>query len=163
MCSTQFPFVLVAYGIMFVTLVVCLMVVLKIMSSFPWLDGLFRVFFFFAKAFVRDDVWHLYATAGKTHWLRIFVFRLTGRCLSRKIYLYVPETLHSAFILIGTSCFVLFSIANDCPRYLLLVTFSIFVPFICILSVVSIFVINLVCPLYILIPVCKLFLFIHSV
>ena len=73
---------------------------------------------FFTKAFVRDHVWHHCVIAGKTRWLKVFLFRLMGRCLSRKISLYFPKTLHPAFILIETSCFVLFFIASVCPRYL---------------------------------------------
>ena len=64
-------------------------------------------------------------------------------CLSRNISLYFPKTLNPAFVLIGTSCFVQFSIAVVCPRYLWLDIFSILVPSICMLSVLSIFVINL--------------------
>ena len=66
----------------------------------------------------RDHVWHPYVIAGKTRWLKTFLFRLRGRCLSRKISLHFPETHHPAFILTETSCFVLFSIAIACPRYL---------------------------------------------
>ena len=75
------------------------------------------------------------------------------------ISVFFPKTLHPAFILIETSCFVLFSIAIVCHRYLKLVTFSISVPFICMLSVVLIFVINLVFPLCILRPKFNLFSF----
>ena len=71
---------------------------------------------FFTNAFVRDHVWHPYVIAGKRHWLKTFVFRLVGRCLSRKISLYFSKTLHLACILIFTYCFVLFSIAIVCPR-----------------------------------------------
>ena len=95
----------------------------------------------FTNVLVRDHVWHPYIIAGKTHWLRLFL-RLMGRCL--KISQYFPKTLHPAFILIETSCCVLFSIAVVCFKCLQLVTFSISVPFISILSVVSIFVVNLV-------------------
>ena len=68
---------------------------------------------FFTNAFVRGHVWHPYVIAGKAHWLKTFLFRLIGRCQSRKISLYFPKTLHPAFILIETSCFVLFLI-NVC-------------------------------------------------
>ena len=51
----------------------------------------------------------IHVIAGKTHWLKTFLFKLIGRCLSRKISLYFPKTHHPAFILIETSCFVLFS------------------------------------------------------
>ena len=73
---------------------------------------------FFTNGFVRDHVWHPYVIAGKTHWLKTFLFRVMGRCLSRKISLYFPKTFHPAFILIETSCLVHFSIAIVCPRYL---------------------------------------------
>ena len=65
---------------------------------------------------MRDYVWHPYVIAGKTHWLKTFLFRLRGRCLSWKISLYCRKTLNPTFILIETSCFVLFSIAIVCPR-----------------------------------------------
>ena len=68
---------------------------------------------------------HMLFIAGKTHWLKTFLCKFIGRCLSREISLYFPKTLHPAFVLIETSCFVLFSIAIVCPRYLLLITFSI--------------------------------------
>ena len=53
---------------------------------------------FFTKAFVRDHERHLYVIAGKAHWLKTFLFRLMGRCLSGKISLYFPKALHSALI-----------------------------------------------------------------
>ena len=53
---------------------------------------------FFTNAFVRDHVWHPYAIAGKTHWLKTFLFRLMGRCPSGKKSLYFPKTLHPVFI-----------------------------------------------------------------
>ena len=77
---------------------------------------------FFTNAFVRDHFEHPYVIAGKIHWLKTFLFRLMGRCLSRKISLYFPKTLHLAFILIETSCFIPYSNAIVCPRYLELVT-----------------------------------------
>ena len=146
---------------MSVTLVLCLMTVLQILSYSLTLSILLSianwlVSSFLTNAFVRDHVWHLYVIAGKTHWLKTFLFRLIGRCLSRKISLYFPKTLQHASILVETSCFVLFSITIVCPRYLKLVTFSISVPFICMLSVESIFVINLVFPICILRPVFEL-------
>ena len=69
---------------------------------------------FFTNAFMRDRVFH----PCKTHWLKIFAFRLLGRCLSRKMYLYFAKTLHPAFILNEASLFVLFSIAIVCARSL---------------------------------------------
>ena len=87
----------------------CLLMVLRILSLILTLSillsiGRWLVSSFFTNAFVRDHVWHPYV--GKTHWLKTFLFRLIGRCLSRKIPLYFPQTLHLAFILIETSCFV---------------------------------------------------------
>ena len=58
--------------------------------------GLFRTSFF-TDAFVRDHVWHLYIIAGKTHWLKTFLFKLIGRCLSRKISLYFQKNTPSCF------------------------------------------------------------------
>ena len=50
---------------------------------------------------------------------RPFFFRLMGRYLSRKISPYFPKTSYPAFILIKTSCFVLFSIVIVCPRQII--------------------------------------------
>ena len=104
MCPAHFHFVLVTYWTMPVTLVPCLMVVLRILSSSFTLSILLSiarwlVSTFFTNAFVRDHVWHPYVIAGKTHWLKTFLFKLIGRCLSKKISLYFPKTLHPAFIL----------------------------------------------------------------
>ena len=112
MCPAHFHFVLVMYWTMSVTLVLCLclMMVLRILSfSLPlsillsisrWL-----VSSFFSNAFMTDHVWHPYVIAGKTHWLKAFVFRLMGRCLSRKI---LNETTHCVFLesvpWLGASC-----------------------------------------------------------
>ena len=49
-----------------------------------------------------------YVIAGKTYWLKTFLFGLIGRCLSRKISLYFPKHSVSSIILIETSYFVLF-------------------------------------------------------
>ena len=160
MCPAHFHLVLVTYWTMSVTLVLCLMVELRILSSSLTSSILLYIArwllsSFFTNGFVRDHVWHPYVFAGKTHWLKTSLFKVIGRCLSRKISLYFPKTLHPAFILIETSCFVLFPIAIVCPRYLQLVTFTISVPFLWMLSVVSMFVINLVCPLCILRPILK--------
>ena len=102
MCPAHFHFVLVTYWTMSVTLVLCLVVVLRIMSFGLTLSILLSiarwlVSSFFTNAFVRDHVWHPYFIAGKTHWLKTFLFRLIGRCLSRKISLYFPKTLCPAF------------------------------------------------------------------
>ena len=123
MCPAHFHFVLLTYWTMSVTLVLCLMMVLRILSFSLTLSihisiARWLVSSFFTNAFVIDHVWHPYVIAGKTHWLKTFLFRLTGRCLSSKMSLYFPKTLHPAYILIEASCFVLFSIAVVCPRYL---------------------------------------------
>ena len=99
---------------------------------------------FLTKAVVRDHVSH--AVAEKTHWLKTFLSRLMGRCLSKKISLYFPKTLHLALFLAESSCLVLFSIAIVCPTNLQLFTFSIPVRSICMLSAALIFVTNLVFP-----------------
>ena len=88
-----------------VTLVLCLMMVLQILSfslTFSNFLSIARWLLssFSTNALVRDHVWHPYVIAGKTHWLKTFLFRLVGRCLSRKISQYLPKTLHPAFILI---------------------------------------------------------------
>ena len=108
---------------MSVTLVLCLMVVLRILSFSLTLSILLSiarwlVSSFFTNAFVRDHVWNSYVIAGKTQWLKTILFRLIGRRLSGKISLYFPKTLHPAFILIETSCSVLFSIAIVCPIFI---------------------------------------------
>ena len=128
--SSPFPF---RIGYVLVTLALCLMVVLRILSfsltlSISLSMSRWLVSSFFTSAFVSDHVLHPYVIAGKTHLFKTFLFRLTGRCLSRKISLYFPQTLHPVFILIKTSCFVPFSIAIVCPRYFLFI-FSISVPF----------------------------------
>ena len=145
--SSQFPFCIghVLHWTMSVTLVLCLMVVLRILSfslsfgfsfsskrhrsarkgqyalrpvsqqspqGYPFSLTLsillsiarWLVSSFFTNAFVRDHVWHSYVIAGKTHWLKTFLFRLIGRCLFRKISLYFPKTLHPTYILIKPSC-----------------------------------------------------------
>ena len=121
MCPAHFHFVLVTYWIMSFTLVLCLMVVLRILSFGLTLNillsiALWLVSSFSINAFVRDHVWHPYVIAGKTHWLKTFLFRLIGRYLLRRFLCTFQKTLHPAFILIETSCFVLFSIAIVCPR-----------------------------------------------
>ena len=70
---------------------------------------------FFTDAFVRDHVWHPYVVASKTHWLMTFLFRLVGRCQSRKISLYFPKTLYPAFILFKISCLILFQLLPFVP------------------------------------------------
>ena len=91
-CLAHFHFTLVTYGTMSVTLVLCLMKVLQILS-FSLIFSIFLsmahwlVSSFFANAFVRDHVWHPHVIAGKTQWLKTFLFRLIGRFLSRKICL----------------------------------------------------------------------------
>ena len=119
-CPAHFHFTLVMYWNLSVTLVLCLMMCCRfcllawhLACSFQWL-----ISSFFTNAFITNHVWHPHVIAGKTHWLKTFLFRLMGRCLSRNISLYFPKTLHTAFILVETSCLVLFSIAIVCPRYL---------------------------------------------
>ena len=158
MCTSHFHFTMATCWTMSVTLVPCLMMALQILSfslalSFFLSMARSLVLSFFTHAFVGDYVWHPCAIAGKTYWFKAFLFRLMGRCMSRKISLYFPKALQHAFILIKTSCLVLFSIAI--PRYLLIVT-SISVPSVCVMSVVSIFATNLVLPLCILRPILKL-------
>ena len=134
----SFHFVLVTYWtmsvtlvpclMMSVTLVLCLMMVLRILtfsltisiflSMARWLLSSF-----FTNAFVRDHVWHPYVIAGKTHWLKTFLFILMGRCLFRKIRMYFRKILHPAFIHIETSCFVVFHCY--CLSQIYWVTFSI--------------------------------------
>ena len=123
MCPAHFHFVLVTYWTMSVSLVLYLMMVLRILSFSLTLSiflsmARWLVSCFFTNAFVRDHVCHPYAIAGRTHWLKTFLFKLMERCMSRKISLYFPTTLHPAFILSETSCFVLFSITIVCRRYL---------------------------------------------
>ena len=89
MYPARFHFVLVAYWTMSVSLVLCLMMVLWILSFSLTL----RIFLsiahwlvssFFTNAFVRDHVWHLYVIAGKTHWLKTFLLDpWEGACLKR--------------------------------------------------------------------------------
>ena len=91
MCPAHFHFLLVTYWTMSVTLVLCLMAMLRILSFSLTLSILlfiarWLVSSFFTNAFVRDHVWHPYVIAGKTHWLKTFLFRLIGRCMSRKIF-----------------------------------------------------------------------------
>ena len=88
MCPTHFHFVLVTYWTMSVTLVLCLMVVLRILSSSLTLSIIpsiarWLVSSFFTNAFVRDHVWHPYVIAGKTHWLKTFLNSQEGACLGR--------------------------------------------------------------------------------
>ena len=90
MCPAHFHFVLVTYWTMSVTLVLCLMMMLRLLS-FSLILSIFLsvarwlVSSFFTNAFVRDHVWHPYVVAGKTHWSKTFLFRLMVRCMSRKI------------------------------------------------------------------------------
>ena len=130
MCPAHSHYTLFTYWSISVTLVLCLMMVQQILSfSLTFISFLsmahWLVSSFFTNAFVRDHVWHPHANAGKTHWLKTSHFRLMGRCLSIKMSLYFPKTLHPACILIDTSCLVLFSTAIVFPRYLSSVTLSI--------------------------------------
>ena len=97
MCPVHFHFVLVTYWTMSVTLVPCLMLVLRILSFSLALSIFLSIAGWlasrlFTNAFVRDHAWHPYAIADKTHWLKTFLFRLMGRCLSRKISLFAQNT-----------------------------------------------------------------------
>ena len=110
-CPAHFYFVLVTYWTMSVNLVLCLMMVSWILSFsltlsiflsivywlissccfFVFVCLFVCLFVFFTNAFVRNHLWHPYVIAAKTHWLKTFLFRLMGRCLSRKISLYIPK------------------------------------------------------------------------
>ena len=112
-CPAHFDFVLVTYWTMSATLVLCLMVVLIILSFSLTLSILLSIACwlassFFTNAFVEDHVWHPYVIAGKTHWLKTFLFRLRRRCLSRKISLYFPK--HSILLLFFLLSFLLCSV-----------------------------------------------------
>ena len=70
MCPACFRFALVTYWTMSVTLVLCLMMVLRILSftltfSIFLSMALWLVSSFFTNAFVRDCVWHPYVIAGR--------------------------------------------------------------------------------------------------
>ena len=149
MCPAHFHLVFVTYGTTYVTLVLSLMMMLQIQSFSLTLS------IFLSMVRVTDHVWHPYVIVGKTHWLKTFLFRLMGRCLSRLIALFFAKTHHPVFILIETSCFVLISIAVFDPD-IHSWSPSISVPSICMLSVVSIFVISLIFPLCFLRPFLKL-------
>ena len=149
MCPAHFDFVLVSYWTMSVTLVLCLIMVLRILSfslTFSIFLSVSRwlVATFFTNYFVRNHVWHPYIIAGKTHWLKTFLFRLTGRCLSRKILLYFPKKkptpscFHSHRRFLPCSVFSCF-----CLSHIFIVSHLLYsCPSICVLSVVSILVIN---------------------
>ena len=111
MCPAHFHFVLFTYWTMSVTLVLCLMMVLRILSFSLTVSIFLSIARWLVSSVftnVRDHVWRPYVIAGKTHWLNTFLFRLMGRWLSRKISLYFAKPLHPAFILIKASCFVVF-------------------------------------------------------
>ena len=135
MCPAHFHFILVLYWTMSIALALHRMMVLQILSfsltcSIVLSMAHLLVSSFFSigsSAFVRDHLWQPYVIAGKTHWLKTFLFRLMGRCLSRKISLYFPKTLHPTFFLIETSCLVLFSRCY-CLSQIFVVTFSVSIP-----------------------------------
>ena len=88
MCLAHFGFALVMYWSMSVTLVLCVMVMLRILYfSLIFSIGLslarWLVSNFFTNVFARDHAWHPYVIAVKTRWLKTFLFRLVDRCLSR--------------------------------------------------------------------------------
>ena len=105
---------------MSVALVLCLMMILRILyftltlrivlSLARWV-----VSSFFTNAFVRDHFWHPYVIAGETKWLKTFLYRLMGRCLSRKISLYFPNTLYCYCL---SQIFIISHLLYFCPVYL---------------------------------------------
>ena len=109
MPSVYFRFAFVAYSATSVTLFFSLplMMMFRILP-FSLTFGIFltiaRWLFssFFTLCLVRGNVWHLRAIACKAHQLKTLLFRLIGRCFSRKISLYFPQTTHPAFHLINT-------------------------------------------------------------
>ena len=104
-------FVLVIYWTMFVTLALswrwcyrfCFFsLILSIFLSMShWL-----VSSFFSNAFERDHLWHPSVIAGKTHWLKTFLFRLMGRCLSKR-FLFTFQK-HSILLLFWLKLLVFF-------------------------------------------------------
>ena len=91
MYPAHFHSVLVTYWTTFVTLVPCLMVVLRIFSFSLTLSiflsmGRWFLPSFFTNAFVRDHVWHPYVIAGKTHWLKTFLDSWEGGNLTSTYY-----------------------------------------------------------------------------
>ena len=100
-CSAHFHFVLVTHWTMSVALVPCLMMMLRSLSFSLTLSIFLSVVPWLVSSFLTNVI------AGKTHWLKTFLFRPMGRCLYKKISLYFPKTLHPYFILIKT-CFVVF-------------------------------------------------------
>ena len=46
-----------------------------------------------------DHVWHPYVIRCKTHWLKIFLLRFMGKCLSEKTSLYFPKNDPSRLLL----------------------------------------------------------------
>ena len=80
--SSPFPF-RTGYVLDYVTLVLCLMMELRILSFRLTLGILLSiarwiVSVFFTNVFERDHVWHPYAIAGKTHWLKDLSFWTHG-------------------------------------------------------------------------------------
>ena len=72
MCPVHFHFLLVSFWTMSVTLVLCQILVLRILSfSLTLIISLSMVHWlvssFFTNTLVRDHVWHPYVIAGKTH------------------------------------------------------------------------------------------------
>ena len=166
MCPAHFHFALVKYRTMSVTLVFCLMMLLRFFRLvwhlafyFPWLVCLFHVC---SLMLLQEAMSGIHMSLLVRVWLKAFHFRLSRRCLSRKISVYFTKTLHPACILIETSCLVPFFIATVCSRYVQLVTFSISILSTCTLSVLLIFVI--ICfPVCILRPIFKISSFSHGV
>ena len=78
----------------------------------------------------------------KTHWLNTYRFRLTGRCLSRKISLYIPKNTPSFFYSFRNFLFCYVFHCYCLSQIFTLVSFSVSVPSVCMLSVVSVFAIR---------------------
>ena len=91
--------------------------------------------------FLSFNVFGASSNSFKTHWFKTFISRPMKE---------VPLQKYVSVLSTNTPyCFYSYrnSIAIVCPRYLYLVTFSNSVPYICMLSAVSVFVIHLVFPL----------------
>ena len=108
---------------------------------------------FFIKAFVRGHVWHPYVIAGETHWLKTSLVRLVGKVPFRKDFSVMSGNTAFCFCLyhnfLACSVFHCYILPQICIVWL--VTFSMFAVSICMLTFVSIFVINLDFPLG---PIC---------
>ena len=110
-CPAHFHFTLVTYWTMFVTLVLCLMMVSRILSfSLTFSIFLHMAGWLVSRFFTNAFVFGIHFISGRTHWLKTFLFRLKGRCLARKISLYFSKTFHLALFssrLLALFCFPL--------------------------------------------------------